>query len=470
MLTTELSYPNPLCSLDFEAATLLTRKEERVKGDLIVHSDQIVNSLCRIREQEWTDYGLPGMQLMTQFNLGALVLYSIGEIDAARQLCLKAIQLCLCLSDGEPSWLVAAIQPFINLGRIAGAQGRVHEAVGMFYQIFNFVRGRSPIEHKCLSIPLNMRDLILQSDRSIVAIGVNVYISDSLRILLLNRRFEEISHFIASLTQEDYIRDQGHVAVLLEAESRALLGSGDPLSALHRLNAMKAIVGMDPNFVAAYTLISQAYRAAGSIAHAKRIIGTLEVVYQQMCDASPSLSPLPIRRMGYYLALECFALRDYSTAYRYCMDVLDRCLQLGDDVGTSRTLILATRICKDRGLADTDSCFDGCRTKLLRVAEKTRYCIERALAYYELACASCAHRALADEYIARSLTLLRSCPLAEAELYASRIISECVNSCFAYAVSTERADDRLANEATPMHDVYRELSWFHGIVCSASKS
>jgi tetratricopeptide (TPR) repeat protein len=412
--------------LRVESTSAIVRKEEIVRSNLTAASEALlprIRSLKNAPEAEWSRFG-------SIYNHAGLIQFSAGFVERAERLCVHAVNLFVsmaCAHD-QPSWLVNAVQPAINLGRLASAYGRPDEALRIFKEFQDWMTSGRPITMGGMTCDARHRDGVCAIEPSIDEIVTNVYVFDTVKTLLLAERYEDVlafrgaSNMASSKAAVTAIRE----AALLEGRARALTGLGQYSAAADIFQKLAASTALQNDIrLNCYILAADVHRRGGMIHEARRVLAwvhtrlaSVRVETREGAVAPAKSKAVEARRILYQLALAQLALGEHDHALENGLAGLGLSATIGDEVATIKFLLvihLAARECRP---ADERHW----RTRLHAITEATDYRLERALSLLHLASSdhgdtSCA--AAASE----SAALLLSLPLPAVKPWRERALA-----------------------------------------------
>lgn len=419
-----------------ERTNLHARREYRTKGDLRILAVDVLANFAKALRDLPRELETPGpSELIAQYNLGSLAQIQYGMPDRGTALCKKAIDVCLQLGreSGTPRWMGEMFQPYINLGRIASAQGETERALKIFRQVFRFITcGENVQIHGCL-----LESAVLApppSQRARTEPLFEIYLQDSLKALAWAGHSEAILAFVDQVEQSPGFDTPHFRRIIAEARARALLDLGRYGEAAGSMEMLSSWAGSDllPQ-PAVCILLAEIHLQAGDRERSFQIMKWVEGFYPQLC--APDV-PLSERRKFRYLAgFQYFRLGDYSTAAARIEEALSMNRELGDDPGILKCGILALRCARLLG-EHTETHRDA----LHRDAQHSLYRQEQALAFYELA------------QSAQSATLFKTCAAILRPL-------DTVDSRYLLALLPQtETDTQMLSTCSEMNELFKVLS------------
>lgn len=129
-------------------------------------------------------------------NNAALIAAHRGDAGTARRLCEAQIrwQRRLARRSGDSAVAARALQPYVNLGRLEAALGAWPAALERFARLHG-IRADGALELECLCVAAGAWESVAATPAEYEAFLETVYVGDSLKALLLNRRFAEAEAF-----------------------------------------------------------------------------------------------------------------------------------------------------------------------------------------------------------------------------------------------------------------------------------
>lgn len=389
---------DPLYQL--ESTNLHARREYRVKGDLRVLATEILAKFPRALRDLAGELDSAGpSEIIAEYNLASLALVQYGCPEKGLALCEKAIRICLQLGreSGTPRWMSELFQPYINIGRIAAAQGDADRALAIFRRVFRFVTVHEDFElYGC-----RLNSAVLAPPPHQIARAAplfEVYLQDSLKALAWAGRYTAMLVFLDETEGLAGFDTPHFFRIITESRARALMELGRYAEAARAMDKLVNLAGTDslPQ-PAICVLLAEIYRQAYDLNAAGRVMRAVEEHYPPLCLADV---PLTERRKFWYLVgLQYYRLGDLDKSAAAIEQALSMNQELGDEPGVLKCGILLLR-CASHRAQDTTARF----ATLRETARSTLYRQEQALAYYELA--QCAAR---DSKALEAANLLEIC-------------------------------------------------------------
>jgi tetratricopeptide (TPR) repeat protein len=319
------------------------------------------------------------------YNAGALLQYHYGEIERARQLSTHAIRLCLegWQRSGVAAWVGDAVQPYINIGRLLGAQGLWRESLELFEAAWHFARGDAALEFQEMQVGAEAVALIPVGQRhDVLRVSENIRVADSLRVLLASQQYEKVFEFVSTIMAERHtIEHLGLVnASIIEGIIQAHLGLCHYREAL---DAIGVFINNTPDVCGCHSVVHlhviTAMQGLGKLAEARqalqRVAGGLEALTN---------GPVPafaLAQIWYLAAYRSYLLGDLD----YAAGTARRSLALSRVSGNEATALKAAVLLSQvlDGSSDAAS-IKSCRDEMAQLANSTHYRLERAFASWEL--------------------------------------------------------------------------------------
>lgn len=187
-----------------------------------------------------------------------------------------------------------AVQPWVNLGRVEALTGRWREALARFAALPTYkVAGR--LDMGCMRLRGSDYLGVSRTREHFLGFLQAVYVSDSLKAMLFNRRFELVHPFVASAGAEGPLW-----CMCEEAAVVAECQMGDHRTAISRAGtAAREASGW--NRAALRLRLAEAHACAGEIERAQPILSQLASVVRQVSPevkAKPDLMPITARLAG----------------------------------------------------------------------------------------------------------------------------------------------------------------------------
>jgi hypothetical protein len=155
----------------------------------------------------------------------ALIAAHQGAFEVARKLCSSHVrwQVRLSRRSGDLSLGGHALQPWINLGRLEALTGSWQAALARFAQLRG-CRPGSPIKLDRARVPGEGWQVLGDTIQDALRFVERAYVVESLKALLLNRRYADVLVFNEALTPDDH---PGRSRLVIEATIVAAVGQGD---------------------------------------------------------------------------------------------------------------------------------------------------------------------------------------------------------------------------------------------------
>jgi hypothetical protein len=187
-----------------------------------------------------------------------------------------------------------AVQPWVNLGRIEALTGRWREALARFEALSTYdVAGQLQIG--CMRLRESAWSGISSSRDLFVNFLQVVYVSDSLKAMLLNRRFELVHPLTTAATATGTLRWIAEEACVV-----ANCRMGDHRAAISRA-AATAREASGWHRATLRLRLAEAHACAGEVERAREILSKLADVVRQVSPevkAKPELMPITARIAG----------------------------------------------------------------------------------------------------------------------------------------------------------------------------
>jgi hypothetical protein len=398
--------------LPLEAGRLITRMEDKVKRSLAVACENLRRQFLEKTAQQPLD-----TELVFFYNLGSLLQYHYGEFDRAELLCEHIIEVCQTLAfHGIPSlWLGASVQPYINSARVAAARGQAGRSLEILKRVKLFVEQEKDLEigHHRLSTAFVPE--LERGEENMVLVGRNVYLTDSLRALLIAEEYKGLLDFLAAVERDPfYTQNPQNRGTFLEGKARAHLGLAQYGEALGDLREFAQLMRSDSSriYPAIYTLSAEVYWRCDQPAEAKKVLAFAEKLIERYLATPNVRRTAVIASHAYLIGLAYFRMRDFAGAARNGRLVLDLATEAGDEVLTMKALMLLLQTG-----GGSEEQISRWRARLAEAAAGTHYRLEKALSYLCLAsltggASSSAER---ETLLSRSLALLGTIATAYAQ-------------------------------------------------------
>lgn len=420
---TEAGYMNNRCDLiRLERTNMVTKMEDRIKVGLPALSKIILDNLALCDPESLPHTPEMISRIAVQFNQGALLQYQFGEIEKAEILCHGEIELFAHLSsrsEHRALCLANMVPPYINLARIYGQKGEVMDSLSIFEDVYRFGVQQQDLCIFGHYIPVTEGPAMFAAAQGYEKVMVSCGIIEEARVLQIVEDYPALLKLVETIEGLPQYQDRLFKQYLLEVRSRALLRLGQYEAALETFSeCCNLMPGNTTDRIVAHTLLSQIYREWGREDAARETLNRLE---GHLTAVEKFGRKLPvIRQILYRLALERYAMGDYSLALGPAEKAFKWCTELYDEPGSIKTVILLLRICGDK----TRSTYSPEMQRhwyndLEQLASTTSFRLERAFAYWELGLAALGEchdgktREFACEFLQRSYNLYRSIPFVD---------------------------------------------------------
>jgi len=277
------------------ATAILMPQERLPREPLRPWAERLVDALetgrRTIRNVRWM-----ASELGSRGNQAGLVAAHRGEMEAAWRLTERQLWWHgrMARRSSDPFVTGYAIQPWVNLGRLESLAGRWREALARFAGLATYdVADR--LELGCVRVGGKAWSALTPSREKFLQFLEAVYVSDSLKTMLLNRRFELVHPFAARYVGGGGLRWMCEEACVVAecragdfgaAVARARVGAGETRG-WHR-----AVLRLR---------MAEAHACAGEIDRAGEILAQMAGVVRQLSPgqkANPELMPITARLAG----------------------------------------------------------------------------------------------------------------------------------------------------------------------------
>jgi hypothetical protein len=258
-------------------------------------------------------------------NNAGLIAAHRGDLDVAWRLTEHQVWWHgrLARRSGEPTATAHAVQPWVNLGRLEALAGRWREALARFAGL-GTCRVVSRLEIGCIRVGGEAWAAVTRSREEFMRLMEAVYVTDSLKAMLLNRRFELVHPFAARCEDGDgTLRWICEEACVL-AECR--LGDFGAAAARASGAARQAKAW---NRAVLRLRAAEAHACGGEIDRAAEILAQIASVVRQLSPeqkAKPELMPITARLAG-----ACHEVGLAADAYGVARDVLEGARTANDE-------------------------------------------------------------------------------------------------------------------------------------------
>jgi hypothetical protein len=313
------------------AATLLTPQNRIAREPLTPWAERLAGDLAEARATVRTTRQLAGRLGFIGNNAG-LVAAHRGDMDAAwriteRHLVWHGRQ---ARRSGDAGLTAFGVQPWINLGRLETLTGRWREALSRFAGLAAYdVADR--LEMGCVRLTGSAWSSLMASREQFLDYLHTVYVSDSLRAMLMNRRWELVAPFAARF-------EDGPLRwICEEARVVAACGLGDFAAAAARARAAAREAG-GWNRAVLRLRLAETHACAGQADRAAEVLAQIAGVVRQLAPehrADPRLTPVTAR-----LAAACREAGLDEDACAVARDVLEDARAQRDELIQIETLRL----------------------------------------------------------------------------------------------------------------------------------
>jgi hypothetical protein len=228
-------------------------------------------------------------------NNAGLIAAHRGDMDVAWRLTQRQLwwQGRLARRSGDASITAHGVQPWVNLGRLEALTGRWREALARFSGLSTYAMADT-LQLGCVRLNGHAWTSLMSSREHFVRFLETVYVTDSLKAMLLNRRFEMVPPFAARFGEGGVRWICEEAAVVAECRE------GDPRAAAARAQAAarqaqgwtRAVLRMRA---------AEAHACAGDTELAAGILSPVARVVRQVSPAqmaNPHLMPATARLAG----------------------------------------------------------------------------------------------------------------------------------------------------------------------------
>jgi hypothetical protein len=307
------------------ASTILMPQDRIARRPLVPWAESLVGRLVEARRGIRRTQEYAG-ELSAVGNNAGLIAASRGDMAEARRLTERQLWWHgrQARRSGDSSLAAHGVQPWVNLGRLESLTGRLPDALARFSGLQNFALA-DRLELGCVRVEGRAWTALVRSREQFLRFLEVVYVSDSLRAMLLNRRLELVLPFVARCGEmEGTTRWVGE-----EARVVAECGLGDPAGAAARArDAGRETRGW---FRAVFHLRrAEALACAGEAEEAAGILGKLAALVEGLSDAlmaDPQLMAVTARLAG-----ACREAGPPGTGYAVARRVLQGARAAGDEL------------------------------------------------------------------------------------------------------------------------------------------
>ena len=362
---------------ELEQVNLICRREERTRTGLKDLCSSILKNFARAKESvDFANVEPSQSTISASYNLGALAHVNAGDLDKGEILSRLSVAVWIAMAErtGRLSWLTHALQPYINLGRLAAMRGDKDFATRIFREVFRFVHSGQNLNLCSFVIPNQARERVLDSDKTIGDVVIQVYVRDSIKAFLVARAYSELLEFLDEIEREPFYKAEEPMPAVMEARARALCGLEEFGNALRVLRDLgNYLVQTTQPYLICHTLTCDIYRRSGNSKHAAHLLQTVASYYPQIKKINAP--PAALRNFKYLLALAFVSLDDVVAARQAAVEAFDIADEMGDEPGRLRCLSLITSF-----ESTPETTYE---ERLRSGADKTLYAIEKAICVYQ---------------------------------------------------------------------------------------
>jgi hypothetical protein len=278
------------------AATILMPQDRIARRPLVPWAAGLVGRLAAARRDIRRTHELAG-ELSAIGNNAGLIAASRGDMAQAgrlteRQLWWHGRQ---ARRSGDSSLAAHGVQPWVNLGRLESLTGRLPDALARFSGLQSFAVA-DRLELGCVRVDGAAWTALVRSREQFLNFLEVVYVSDSLRAMLLNRRLDLVHPFVARCGRTEGVTHW----IGEEAWVVAECGLGDPAAAAARARtAARETYGWTRAVF--HLRRAEALARAGQGGEAATILHQLAALLEQLSDerlADPRLMAVTARVAG----------------------------------------------------------------------------------------------------------------------------------------------------------------------------
>jgi tetratricopeptide (TPR) repeat protein len=212
----------------YEKGRLYTMPDPKPKPDLVALCRDILSEMNVILQGAGTDLRSDFLfKLTALYNRAALAHYQLGNYQRAEKLCHKAIAMCGEVEPaGAKAWFLAVLQPYVNIARLAMAEGNWMRALKLLEGVRRFTEYGTPLQVSQNILP-SCSDFCTEDEcREIANFGRTVFITDSLRALLLADQYCHLDEFTETWLQTQIAKSPEFWMMLKEASARTAFLTG----------------------------------------------------------------------------------------------------------------------------------------------------------------------------------------------------------------------------------------------------
>lgn len=296
---------------------------------------QLNTGLRRVR----STWGIAGEIGFVGNNTGLIAAHR-GDMDVAWRITQRHLwwQGRLARRSGDTAVTAHGVQPWVNMGRLEALTGRWREALARFSGLSTYAVADT-LQLGCVRLAGSAWTSLMSSREHFLRFLETVYVTDSLRAMLLNRRFELVPSFAAQFG------DGGLRWICEEATVVAECREGDPLAAAARArSAARQAQGWTRAVLRMRA--AEAHACAGETKLAAEILSPVAHVVRQISPAqmaAPHLMPATAR-----LASACSEAGLTVEAHALAQRVLEGARTIRDELIEIEMLRLLAAISPDQ--------------------------------------------------------------------------------------------------------------------------
>jgi tetratricopeptide (TPR) repeat protein len=317
------------------------------------------------------------ISVMDVYNVSALVQYHYGDSQRAESLCKKAIEICARWPGFRSTrWLSKAMQPYINLARLAAAQGRLSESVDISQDLYDYFESGAVSPSRTRIVEINLRQGYRPSSTEVRDIYRGYFVADVAKAYLDAREHSALFEFARSLFHSGWMSERQDLqCVILEATAKASLFDAEYGTALKTLGMI--VAGRIAPIVA--TLSAQAKFNQGDQSAAIQQLRSTAADYRQWClRARYTINARGAWRVLWSICMAQLQLTDFRDAATTAR-ALDTLALCGNDevaIIRSKAIRLLSSI-----LAGSGGPIDGCSTLELSNLAQTHHRVDKILVH-----------------------------------------------------------------------------------------
>jgi tetratricopeptide (TPR) repeat protein len=340
----------------YEKGRLCTMPDPKPKSEIVAFCRNILSETNLVMQDAGTSLRSDLLfKLTALYNRAALVHYQLGNYNHAVKLCWKAITMCgEAETSGAKAWYLAVLQPYVNVARLLSAEGDWGRALAMLDEVRRFAENRAPLQLGDYVLPPCSEYCTEAECREIVNFARTVFITDSLRALLMADQYGELADFTETWLNTELANNSDFWMMLKESSARAALLLGRHQHALAVISEMIATMKSTSRlYPSIYCLVADIYMVQGRYKESIQLLSRIDSTYGRALVASGKHSAA----FNFLSTLSLAEIKNglYERAGANAKMAVELAQRMEDEGGKLRAMALlacALRLGKDKHLND----------------------------------------------------------------------------------------------------------------------